>query len=313
MHNRSYFFGSGLFSSTISSLTNRRAGPHRGTDVDQSSSSAASDSNDPGDDVMSVTELSKAVTTMVQQMKTLQDHIMRAPATAAAPSPRPDQRDVATAVGELRAMRQSVLPSRTPMPHSGKSMMDHLRGSVSARLHTPGFAAGIDDDSNDDDDASDTGSAQHVTGRRAAGTGSDAAADGPIAQRMLDRILKHHRSAYAFVLSVDFNNTRNMHEARRTAQAIDTFLRQGVTADFEGMEILVRNLAGLRKSDELRDPSILEEFEWAPPEDFVPRDIFRAVVKGAQRRAKYSRTTKPKPTGSNNGAGSDKKGPAKGK
>ncbi len=138
-------------------------------------------------------------------------------------------------------------------------------------------------------------------------------ADGPIAQRMLDRILKHHRSAYAFVLSVDFNNTRNMHEARRTAQAIDAFLRQGVTADFEGMEILVRNLAGLRKSDELRDPSILEEFEWAPPEDFVPRDIFRAVVKGAQRRAKYSRTTKPKPTGSNNGAGSDKKGPAKGK
>ena len=87
-------------------------------------------------------------------------------------------------------------------------------------------------------------------------------------------------------------------------RSIDALLAEGVTPEFEGMEILVRTLAGLYKSDQLGLPSLLEELEWAPPEDILPREIFRVVAKDAARRVKQ--TVKPKPQAPIKGAGAGK-------
>ena len=111
---------------------------------------------------------------------------------------------------------------------------------------------------------------------------------------IMGRIVRNHGSALNFVRNVDFKNTRAMHEARRVAQAIDAFQREGVGHQYEGMEILLRTLAGLYKADEFGSQDILEQLEWAPPEDILPRGVVRTAVKDAQRQAKL-RPTKKKP------------------
>ena len=78
-----------------------------------------------------------------------------------------------------------------------------------------------------------------------------------------------------------------MHEARRTAQAIDAFRGEGVSPELEGMEILLRALAGLQLADQLGNAGILEELEWSPPEQVLPTAVIRTAIKDAERRDKY--------------------------
>ncbi len=58
------------------------------------------------------------------------------------------------------------------------------------------------------------------------------------------------------------------------------------------MEMLVRNLAGLHQSDLYNDSDIMEKMELRPPEDIVPRDVMRTVLKDAKRDKNF------KPSGS---------------
>ena len=132
---------------------------------------------------------------------------------------------------------------------------------------------------------------------------SDSVADDRLAPIIMERLLRHHNTVWDWVQrSAQFRNTRNMHEARRIAQAIDAFRREGVSWDSEGMEILVRNLAGLHKSDEYGDATFLEEMEWAPPESIVPDSVMRPIVKAVKR----TKALRPKP---NKDKDKDKKPP----
>jgi hypothetical protein len=115
-------------------------------------------------------------------------------------------------------------------------------------------------------------------------------------------LLKGHRSATDFVRYVSFNKERAAHEARRTAQAIDSLVADGVPLTLEGMEILVRNMVAVYEADKRNDTGILDSLEWAPPEDVVPRDIMRTVIKDTKRNEKFKQ--KPK----KQAAGGDKAG-----
>jgi len=110
----------------------------------------------------------------------------------------------------------------------------------------------------------------------------------------MSNIRANHRSALDYVRSIDFSDQRSMHEARRTAQAIDALIREGVPLHLEGMEILVRSLAGVVEADKLGEPAVLAGMEWQPPQDIVPRSVLRTVLKDAKRR-KELKTKKPAP------------------
>jgi hypothetical protein len=275
--------------------------PAASSSEESSSDPASSSGTETEVKTMDMTELSTAMHAMMQQMRDMQAKISATPpAPVTAP---PSEEAIAAAVAKLAGMRGPAhAAGKTPKPLAGSSLMSKLRSSVS---HTRGPATRrtvFDDDQDDDSDVSSIssrhtrrgGRGHHRSGDDGLSRSDAAAADGYIAKRLLDRIFKYHRTAYAYVMSLEFHNPRNMHEARRSAQIIDSFLDEGISVEYEGMEMLVRNLAGLCKSDELRDASIMEEFEWAPPEDIVPRDIFRAVAKNAQRKKKLVGKT---PTG----------------
>ena len=121
--------------------------------------------------------------------------------------------------------------------------------------------------------------------------------EGRAADVIMARVLRDHGSALNFVRNVEFKNLRNRHEARRVAQAIDAYRREGIDTSYEGTEILVRTLAGLYKSDQLGSPGILEQLEWAPPEDILPRSMLRRAIKDNKAQAKLRPTPKNTPAG----------------
>jgi hypothetical protein len=120
---------------------------------------------------------------------------------------------------------------------------------------------------------------------------AEAPGDGRIAEVVMARLRTSHRSALDYVRHLDFGNPRAGHEARRTAQALDALIKEGVPLHFEGMEILVRNLVGVCEADRFGDTCILEGLEWALPQDVVPSAVLRTVMKDAKRRKEL----KPKP------------------
>ena len=124
----------------------------------------------------------------------------------------------------------------------------------------------------------------------------DCPGDGRLAEVLMANILANHRSALDYVRSIDFSNQRSAHEARRTAQAVDALLREGVSLQLEGMEILVRNLAGVVEADKLGEPAVLTGMEWQPPQDIVPRSVLRTVLKDAKRRKELKPKKAAKPT-----------------
>lgn len=238
-----------------------------------------------------------SITTAMERLTSRMDNLEGARVSTQHHTPRHDivQGDVESVVRSMRGMRSPV-----PPPSSGPSIRDVLLRGVSGAgggRSRRGRDRRVQMDSSD---SSDSDGDEETKGRRTSSR-SKTVADERIAATVLKRLLKNHTSAVAFVRSNEFKNSRNMHEARRTAQAIDAFLREGVSAKFEGMEILVRALTGLYKSDQHSQPSLLEELEWAPPEDILPREIFRVVAKDAARRTKQ--TTKSKPQAPPKGAG----------
>ena len=64
----------------------------------------------------------------------------------------------------------------------------------------------------------------------------------------------------------------------------DLLVQNGAPLHWTGMEALLRNLAGVCESDKLGDPSVIEGLEWAPPQDIVPRNVLRMVMRDAKRR-----------------------------
>lgn len=185
--------------------------------------------------------------------------------------------------GGRSARTPADAPSPTPAA-ADASIRDQLRG---ARSQTP-FRLGGDHD--DDDAVSDVGS---EVGR--IGVGEEAPGDGRSAPAIMARLKASYRSAPEYVRSIQFNNARAGHEARRTAQALDALIREGVPLHYEGMEILVRNLAGICEADRLGDPAILEGIEWAPPQAIIPRQMLRTVIKDANRHSKLRMPKKTKP------------------
>jgi hypothetical protein len=115
-----------------------------------------------------------------------------------------------------------------------------------------------------------------------------------------------------YVKEFKASNAKTTHEMRRTAQAV-TFGVEAYGLKFLDQDIgecLIRNLMGLAKADELQQPSLMNEFEWRPPLDIVPRDFLRVLVKDSSRNAKYKGKKTPpggKPgqgKGGGNGKGS---------
>ena len=129
-------------------------------------------------------------------------------------------------------------------------------------------------------------------------------ADQRLAEGILRNLKRNHASALLYVRSLEFNNTRNFYESKRWARLIDQLIQQEEPFTSDAMEMAVRNLAGLVKSDEFGDLSILEQLEFAPSEEILSRDVFREVLKDARRNAKY----KPKKKSSQPSAGAKKAG-----
>ena len=193
--------------------------------------------------------------------------------------------------GSAAARRRLVT---TPKPTTS-SLKEKLRASSSGSTPFPpeghGRRRSVDSDQGSDDEESASAAAV-----------KEAQADGRIAGDIMHRVLANHRSALDYVRSVDFGNLRASHEARRTAQAIDALMREGVPLSYEGMEILVRNMAGVVEADKHNDSAVLEGLEWALPQDIVPRAVLRTVMKDAKRRKQL----KPAPRDNKNNKNKNK-------
>jgi hypothetical protein len=145
-------------------------------------------------------------------------------------------------------------------------------------------------------DTSSVSSSRSSRGARRRGKDKDdAVSDQPLAPIIWARVRKHHRSCLEYVMSLHWQNPRSMHEARRASQAVDAFVAAGVPLNLEGMEILLRTVAGLQMADEHKEPAFLEEMEWEPPQAIVPRNVLRTVIKDVERSKKYRKPSQQQP------------------
>ena len=130
--------------------------------------------------------------------------------------------------------------------------------------------------------------------RAGAGSDSDSDSDGEaaatpseVAVSFRANIRRCYSSVSAWVRSVDWANARHGHEARRIATAIDALEKDGVDLKFEGVQVLLTNLAALHSASEFSESAcMLEVMEWAPPEQAVPREFVRRAIKDAERLQK---------------------------
>ena len=248
-----------------------------------------------GSDINEVLQLLKGMDARLRQLET--SRTPDGPGADAGPR-------LAAAVAEVASYRggrpggSSSSASRVPSgPTSGGSVKDQLRG----RRTTPfpphrrplHFGDPYADRDSDDEDAGRAGRDIELNG------------DGPIAEVLMSNIRANYNSALDYVRSIDFHNQRAAHEARRSAQAVDALLRQGVPLHYEGMEILVRNMTGVVEADKLNESAVLTGMEWQPPQDVVPRSILRTVLKDAKRRGKI-KPRKPDPKNGDKGSGKPK-------
>lgn len=239
---------------------------------------------------------------LLQGMNARLERLEKAPSSA---GPGADVvSDLEEAVAEVASYRRGrsggasyVAPqgSGSAVASSGGSIKDQLRRRKTTpfppRRQPFSFGDPYADRDSDDDDAGRPARDVELTG------------DGRLAEVLMSNLRANYRSAMDYVRSVDFSNQRAAHEARRTAQAIDALLRDGVPLHFEGMEILVRNLTGVVEADKLGESAVLTGMEWQPPQDIVPRSVLRTVLKDAKRRKEL----KPKKTSRSEPASRDPK------
>ena len=128
-----------------------------------------------------------------------------------------------------------------------------------------------------------------------------------LAKDIMGNILRNYDGASSYIRSLQFKKERNFHEARRLAQVIDSARSANIDLSLDFMEMLLRNLAGICEVDKYNNPGLLEQIEFAPPQQLIPRDFFRAFTKDAKRDADMRKAaTKPKtgtPGGGNGRAG----------
>lgn len=122
--------------------------------------------------------------------------------------------------------------------------------------------------------------------------------DSRIAAEVYRRTVAGWGSLTAFIRQNKWNSPRNFHEARRLVQIAESAIADVGLKYFlasEWGEMSMRNIAGISKSDEWNKPSLMEQFEWAPPQDIVPRDFLRMLVKDSARndRMKPKKTVPP--------------------
>lgn len=207
-----------------------------------------------------------------------------------ASSSRAPDSGLASAVSEVASF--SLADGRTGRARtaldSGSSVKSQLRSRKTNTPFPPRRGSRLSPEA---DAASSVGDGDDAEGARV----TEAPGDGRIAEEVVSRMRANHRSALDYVWSLNFSNQRAGHEARRTAQALDALMREGVPLHLEGMEILVRNLAGVCEADKRGDPTVLEGLEWALPQDIVPRSVLRTVLKDAKRRNELKPKNKPAP------------------
>ena len=112
-----------------------------------------------------------------------------------------------------------------------------------------------------------------------------------LAQEIMHNILRNYESASSYVRSLQFKKERNFHEARRLAQVIDSARSVHTDLSLDFMEMLLRNFAGVCEVDKYNNPGLLEQIEYAPPQQLIPRDFFRAFAKDAKRDANMKKSS----------------------
>lgn len=130
--------------------------------------------------------------------------------------------------------------------------------------------------------------------------------DSRIAKEVYRRLTSEFGSLLSFYRSVKWNNQRNAHEVRRIIQVFEALRETIPKARLLEMvpgEMMMRNIAGLVKSDEWNKPSLMDAFELRPPLDVVPRDFLRVLVKDSTRNERIKPKTKKPATAQKGGAG----------
>ena len=161
--------------------------------------------------------------------------------------------------------------------------------------------ADVDDDGSLVGAHDDDGDSASPPPRRAAATHVPAR----LAKQIMGNILRNYDSAGSYIRSLHFKKERNFHEARRLAQVIDSARSSNVDLSFDFMEMLLRNLAGICEVDKFNNPGLLEQIEFAPPQQLIPREFFRIFTKDAKRDAdmRKAATKKGTPGGGSGRAG----------
>jgi Arc/MetJ family transcription regulator len=126
------------------------------------------------------------------------------------------------------------------------------------------------------------------------------------AKMYIKRMLRYHTSISDYVSRASFSNTRKYYEALSLAQAIDAFRAEGVDHKYEGVEILVRRLVGLKQADEMKDDSFLSVIAWSPREALVPQDLLRRHIKDVERLKKLKPSADKWRRGKRTGGGPSK-------
>ena len=168
---------------------------------------------------------------------------------------------------------------------ASKNLNDALREAINA---------GVDEGENDEDEV-DLGSKNDAGFGPSVWAGGKQAVATSGTPRIAKTIMKNILATSEYVRFFRFKKDRNHHEARRLAQVIDSARSAGMSFQLDFMEMLLRNLAGICEVDKYNNPGLLEKIEFAPPEELIPRDIFRAFTKDAKRDAEMRKAAAKTP------------------
>jgi hypothetical protein len=99
-------------------------------------------------------------------------------------------------------------------------------------------------------------------------------------------------SARQWVRMQEWSSARNRKECERMADAVDALVSSGVPLTSEGMEVLLRNFAGVHLADATGNWSVMETTAWrSGAYGILPRDELARALREASRFSSFKRSS----------------------
>ena len=133
------------------------------------------------------------------------------------------------------------------------------------------------------DDISDPDDPSAASAATAAAAAAPSKKPARVAPSMLEQV-SLYGSVQSYVKTIEWKNARNRHECEAIAQAVDMLLKERVSKNSTGIEILLRRLSGVQLADHVGEWKVADSVAWNPQgNSLLPRDEVRRALKDAEQ------------------------------